>query len=211
MRCKQTVVITGAGGRLGQVMVRRFEHRGDYVVPIFRHSEGGFAADFTDETAVSKLFKTVVQATSTIDVVVHTVGMWAQWPLLDTSLQDFERILRINLTSTFLCFREAVRHMHGRGGTIIGISAQPGVGKAGAQGGAYGASKAGLTRLVEAVAAEHPTVTCFALAPSYILYGNEPDQTRGVTASELADLAIDLTQSRTIPSGSTIKAFGTLA
>lgn len=211
MAIKRTVVITGASGRLGHVMGRRFETRGDRVVRIDRKGAGGFAADLTNETAVSKVFEAVAQSANSIDVVVHTVGTWAQWPLLNTSVGDWEHMMRINLTSAFLCVREAVRHMHARGGTIIGIGARPGVQGASTMGGAYAASKAGLMRLVEAAAAEHPAVRCFVIAPSFILYGDEPEGTRGVSALHLADLAVELTLDGEAKSGTTLEAYGSLA
>lgn len=207
----QTVVITGAGGRLGRVMSDRFAARGDHVIRIDRSGEHGFGSDMTDEAAVSDVFSAVARAVDSIDVVIHTVGMWAQWPILDTPLQDFERMMRINLTSAFLCFREAVRHMERPGGTIIGIGAKSGIGQAGPMGAAYAASKAGLMRLVESVAAEHPIINCFAIAASYILYGDDPTGTRGVAAADLVDLAIELTCNPAAPSGTTFRAFGSLA
>ena len=205
------MVITGAGGRLGQLMAGQFAASGNRVVQIDRTGAHSFGADLTDEAAVMEVFSAVVQANGVPDAVVHTVGMWAQWPLLETRLEDFERVMRINLNSAFLCFREAVRCMKDQGGTLIGIGAKPGFGNAGSRGAAYAASKAGLMRLVEATAAEHPTVRCYALAPSYILYGHEPAAARGVSADHLADLAVELTQEGDVPSGTTIKAFGSLA
>jgi len=207
---RKTVVVTGAGGHLGQVMAGRFLARGDRVVRMDRDGTHGFGADLTDEAAAREVFGRVVQANGIPDAVVHTVGIWAQWPLLETRLEDFERVMRTNLNSAFLCFREAVRCMKDRGGTLIGIGAKPGFGNAGPMGAAYAASKAGLMRLVEATAAEHPTVRCYALAPSYILYGPQPAGTRGVGADELADLAIALIREGDVPSGTTIKAFGSL-
>ena len=208
---RRTVVITGASGRLGHIMGRRFENHGDRVVRIDRTGTGGFAADLTDESAVFDVFEAVARSAKSIDAVVHTVGTWDQWPLLNTRLGDWERMMNINLTSAFLCVREAVRHMHACGGTIICIGARPGVQRASTMGGAYAASKAGLMRLVEAAAAEHPTVRSFAIAPSFILYGDEPEGTRGVSAAELADLAIELTSDGEAKSGTTLEAYGSLA
>ena len=211
MRDARTVVITGARGRLGKVMSRQFEAQGDRVIAIDRDGSGKYVADLVDESSVVSVFESVIREEGGVDVLVHSVGTWAQWSLLDTRLEDWERMMRINLSSSFLCFREAVRHMQNRGGTIIGIGAMPGVEGASAMGGAYAASKAGLMRLIEATAAEFPTVRCFGIAPSLIKYGGEAAGTRGVAAGTLAELAADLATTGTVVSGTTIEAYGSLA
>jgi len=103
---------------------------------------------------VEKAFQNIYDEHQRMDVLVHAVGVWNEWPLLETKLEDWERMMGVNLTTVFLCFREAIRHMKDTGGTSIGIGARPGLEAAVAKGGAYAASKAGLFRLVEAVAAE---------------------------------------------------------
>ncbi|MCY4223325.1 MAG: SDR family NAD(P)-dependent oxidoreductase [Bacteroidetes bacterium] len=103
---------------------------------------------------MEKAFQNIYDEHQRMDVLVHAVGVWNEWPLLETKLEDWERMMGVNLTTVFLCFREAIRHMKDTGGTIIGIGARSGLEAAVAKGGAYAASKAGLFRLVEAVAAE---------------------------------------------------------
>ena len=201
------MVITGAGGRLGQRLVARFEEVGARVVSIGRVDTTQLALDLTKEPEVSDAFTRIKHQYGRIDVLVHAVGMWNEWPLLDTRLEDWERMMRVNLTSSFLCFREAARHMLPAGGTLIGICARSGLEAALARGGSYAASKAGLLRLVEAVAAEYPVLRTYALAPSIIRYGKSAGT--GVRADDLIELAIQLcSESAAALSGTALQAYG---
>lgn len=202
-----TVVITGAGGRLGQRLVARFEEVGACVVSVGRVDTTQLTLDLTKEVEVTDAFAQIKHEYGRIDVLVHAVGMWNEWPLLDTRLEDWERMMRVNLTSSFLCFREAARHMLPAGGTLIGICARSGLEAALAHGGAYAASKAGLLRLVEAVAAEYPALRTYALAPSIIRYGKSTGT--GVQADDLIELAIQLcSESAAALSGTALQAYG---
>ncbi len=186
----KVVVVTGAGGRLGRRLVARFTEVGAHVVAIGNEGTEDIILDLASEDEVVDAFERIQREHKGMDVLVHAVGTWNEWPLLDTKLEDWERMMQINLTTSFLCFREAARHMVKDGGTIIGICARSGLEAAVARGGAYAASKAGLLRLVEAVAAEHPTLNTYALAPSVILYKDTSGP--GVYADDLVQLAIQL-------------------
>lgn len=203
----KVVVVTGAGGRLGQRLVARFTEVGAHVVAIGNEGTEDLIVDLANEGEVVDVFERIQREYKRMDVLVHAVGMWNEWPFLDTRLEDWERMMQINLTTSFLCFREAVRHMVKDGGTIIGICARSGLEAAVARGGAYAASKAGLLRLVEAVAAEHPTLNTYALAPSVIRYRD--DSGPGVHADDLVQLAIQLcSKSAGALRGTALQAYG---
>lgn len=201
-------VITGAGGRLGQRLTARFTEEGAQVITLGNEGMEDFTLDLTRERAVVDTFEKIQRENERLDILVHAVGMWAEWPFLDTDIGDWERMIRINLTTTFLCFREAARHMVDAGGTLIGIGARSGLEAATAQGGAYAASKAGLVRLVEAVAAEHPTLNTYALAPSTIRYQRTVGP--GVHADDLVQMAVQLccTSAEGLR-GTVLQAYGT--
>ncbi|MCY4000774.1 MAG: SDR family NAD(P)-dependent oxidoreductase [Bacteroidetes bacterium] len=76
---------------------------------------------------MEKAFQNIYDEHQRMDVLVHAVGVWNEWPLLETKLEDWERMMGANLTTVFLCFREAIRHMKDTGGTIIGIGARSGL------------------------------------------------------------------------------------
>ncbi len=204
----KVVVVTGAGGRLGRRLVARFREAGARVVSAGNEGTEDLTLDLANEKEVVDAFAQIHQVQGRIDVLVHAVGTWNEWPLLDTKLKDWEHMIQINLTTSFLCFREAARHMVERGGTIIGICAKSGLEAAVARGGAYAASKAGLMRLVEAVAAEHPTLNTYALAPSVILYRDTA--VPGVHAEDLVQLTLQLcSKSARALRGTALQAYGT--
>ena len=217
---EKIVVITGAGGRLGQRMMERFAELGATLVAINRSpvdlpdgADGrSFEFDATDEEAVATCFQQVAGVYGRVDVLVHTVGTWDGRPFLETSLDDWGRIIRINLTSAFLCFREAARLMQEHGGRLIGIASGQGADQGQAEQGAYSAAKAGVVRLVEAVAGEFTGtgITAHAIAPSFILYDEDGDQD-GVSAARLVDLAVTLSgPAGDALNGAVLRAYGTL-
>ncbi|MCY4159416.1 MAG: SDR family NAD(P)-dependent oxidoreductase [Bacteroidetes bacterium] len=203
----KVVVITGGGGRLGQRLITRFAEANARVVSVGNEGTEDLTLDLSSEVEVVNAFEHIQREYHQLDVLVHAVGMWNEWPFLDTKLEDWERMMRVNLTTSFLCFREATRHMIQNGGTIIGICAQSGLEAAVARGGAYAASKAGLLRLIEAVAAEYSTLNTYALAPSVIQYRDRNGP--GVHAEDLAEMAVQLCfESAQALRGTALHAYG---
>jgi len=210
------VVVFGGSGRLGRHLVAGYAGAGYHVVALDRfgtdHADAGVTSlevDCLDEGAVRRAFDSVMRLHGRLDSVVQTVGMWGMAPLLETSLSDWARMLDENLTSTFLCFREAARVMQGTGGRLIGITSQQGVERGAPQQGGYSAAKAGVLRLVEAVAAEYggQGLTAHALAPSTILYGD--DSSAGVRVDDLVSMCLYLSgPAGAALNGSVIRAFG---
>lgn len=219
----KVVVVTGAAGRLGRLVVQQFARDGATIVALVRDEEEArtipfpedaegwaFPVDVTNEALLSACFEQIGQQFGRVDVLVHTVGGWDARPLLETSLEEWDDLLRRNLTSAFLCFREAVRWMEGRGGRIIGIASGQGADRGVAQQGAYAAAKAGVVRLVEAVAAEFEAagITAHAIAPSTILYDASPDG-RGVAAADVVHLCRYLASPAGASlNGTTLRAYG---
>ena len=219
---KKVVVITGAAGRLGQRLVARFAQHGaaiaaiDLNADIITLPEGtpgkAFSANVTREEAVVAVFQQIDAALGPADVLLHTVGTWDGQPFLATSFEDWQRLIDLNLTSAFLCFREAARQMHGRGGRLIGIASGQGADKGRAEQAGYSASKAGVVRLVEAIAEEYngTGLTAHAIAPSAIVFDKASDK-KGVPVADLVELALYLcTPAAAALNGATLRAYGTL-
>ena len=217
---ENVVVITGAGGRLGQRMLAAFAEHGATVVAVGRDAEAipfpegatgrSFSADMTDEADVERLFHQIDEAFSSLSAVIHTVGAWAGQPLTETTLDDFRAMMDVNLTSTFLCFREAARRMEAHGGRLVAMASGQGADRGQAEQYAYSAAKAGVVRLVEAIADEFDGtgLTAHAIAPSFILFDEEGD---GVPASDLVNLALYLcTPAGAALNGATLRAYGRL-
>ncbi|MEZ4702645.1 MAG: SDR family oxidoreductase [Rhodothermales bacterium] len=216
---QRVVVVTGAGGRLAGYMLHALSDAGATLAAVERPGRagalpagaaGGFhQADVSREAGVVDVFAEIVAAYGRIDALIHTVGSWDGRPLTETSLAQWNGQIEANLTTAFLCMREAVRHMRGAGGRIVGIASAQGADRGVAEQAAYSASKAGVVRLIEAIAAEHRPdgIHAFALAPSMILYDGAGGA--GVRAEQLAGLCLDLLRPEAAAmSGSVLRAYG---
>jgi len=184
----KTAIVTGAATGIGRAIVERFGASGANVVIDHRNQpdeaaevvaqvqrDGGTAlavsSDITDEAAVDRLVARAVEAYGGLDILVNNAGIEETHALVDTPLDVWERILRVNLTGAFLCTRAAARAMiaRERGGRIINISsvhedvAFPG-------NAAYAASKGGIRMFMRTAAlelAEHG-ITVNDVAPGAI-------------------------------------------
>ncbi len=128
------------------------------------------AFDITDERAVRDGIDSVETSVGAIDVLVNNAGVQHRVPMLELAVEDWDRVIRTDLTSAFLVGREVARHMIGRnGGKIINIAsvqtdlARPTIA-------AYTAAKGGLRNLTRAMTAEWAShnLQINALAPGYI-------------------------------------------
>ena len=205
------VIVTGASGRLGRVVVDRLAASGARVAALDLDAPAnlpdgarGWAADATDEHAVARAFEAVAEKMGAPWALVHTVGTWDGGPLAQTEVGAWRRVMDLNLTSAFVCVREAVRRGAGR---VVCVASRQGADRAPAEQAAYAASKAGVIRLVEATAAEHPETGAVAVAPSMILFGGESGA--GVSAEAVAELCVRLCgEAGAVHAGATLRAYG---
>lgn len=213
------VALTGAGGRLGSAITRKLLDAGAKVAAIdvteieeLPDGATSFVSDLTDEKSVVETFEDIEQQLGPVGGLIHTVGMWGGSPFADTELADWDAMLNVNLTTTFLCFREAARRMTYRAGHLVAIASGQGADGGVAEQGPYSATKAGVIRLVESVAAEYDArITAAAVAPSMILFGEEEKGTRGVSVEAIADLCVYLAgEGGAIHNGQVLTAYGTL-
>lgn len=220
----QLVVVTGAAGRLGRHVVRHLAQAGATLAVLdldaaalhgVAETAHPFAADATREASVQRAFGEIEAQLGVPDALVHTVGTWGAAPLAETALEDWQQLVDLNLTSAFLCFRAAARLMQkrpeGTPARLVGIASGQGADRGAAEQGAYSAAKAGVVRLVEAVAAEYAGtgLTAHAIAPSTILFDGV-DAQKGVRPERLAALcAYLLTPAADALSGATLRAYGT--
>jgi glucose 1-dehydrogenase len=119
-------------------------------------------ADVSDEGDVRIMFEHVIAALGTVDILINNAGMQWDAPLAEMTLQQWQKVLNVNLTGQFLCAREAVREFKRRGvkpeiscaaGKIIHVSSVheviPWAGHAN-----YAASKGGVMLLMKSIAQE---------------------------------------------------------
>ncbi|NNF57066.1 MAG: SDR family NAD(P)-dependent oxidoreductase [Rhodothermaceae bacterium] len=213
-----TVVLTGACGRLGRVVTQHLVDAGATVAGLDTQereplAEGVrlFTADLTGEDAVVAVFDRIRAEIGSVGALIHTVGMWDGQPFAETSFADWNRVMQVNLTSAFLTFREAARHMQDTGGRLVGIASRQGVERGVGKQAAYSMAKAGVMRLVEAVADEYEGhITAAAVAPSTILFGEEDAEVKGVAVDDVAALCVYLCgPGGSVHNGTVLRAYGT--
>jgi meso-butanediol dehydrogenase / (S,S)-butanediol dehydrogenase / diacetyl reductase len=123
----KTVVVTGAGGGIGKGIATRFAAEGAQVVLADRdqavHATAeeiggiGVQADITSPDDVARVFA----AADRVDVLVNNAGIITISRLEELTLADWERVLRVNTTGTFLCCQAAAARMReqGEGGRLL--------------------------------------------------------------------------------------------
>ncbi len=155
----RVAVITGAASGLGAACAERFAREGA-VVASLDVTPGAQAAeehlvDVGDEVAVAAAVDAVVQHLGRLDVVVNCAGVAGGGPVHLLDAGEWARVLRVNLTGTYLVCKHALRHLVAqRSGTIINFASIEGL--EGTEGGsAYNASKGGVVLLTKNLAIDY--------------------------------------------------------
>lgn len=115
-----------------------------------------YEADVTDETSVTALIDAVMAEHGRLDVVVNAAGVMLRKPYDETSVEEFERVVRVNLTGTWLVGRAAGRALtrQGSGGRIVNLTTVYAERVGPVPESAYYASKAGVVNVTRSLAAE---------------------------------------------------------
>src|SRR6266480_5634478 len=149
----RTAIVTGGMQGIGAAIVKRLEASGAKVR--VWDLNGAPKVDVADASAEKKAAQSALQELGKIDVLVNNAGIAGQnVPTLDYPVEEWERVLRINLTSQFLCCRAVAPHMvKARYGRIVNIASI--AGKEGNPNAvAYSASKAGVVSLTKSLGKE---------------------------------------------------------
>ena len=180
----RSALVTGAASGIGAAVVETFVRAGAMVSawdvlwpgepgPVAGRRPDGSAAtvgratvDVADPEAVERAMAEVVARHGRLDVLVHAAGITDRTPSLEVSLEDWDRIVDVDLRGTFVCVRAAGRAMVAAGsGSIVTISSQLAISPPGGRA-AYVASKAGVIGLTRTLAVEWaPGVRVNAIAP----------------------------------------------
>lgn len=178
--------MTAAGRGIGRATALVLSRWGATLVLVDRDAEachavrgeilrgGGTAeaqgADVCDEGRVTALFADVAARFGRIDVLVNAVGGGKPAALEEISAAEWTRMLEFNVTSCFLCAREAVRHMP-PGGRIVNVASLAGVTTSQLQGAHYTTAKAAVIGLTRHLARElgPRRITVNAIAPGATL------------------------------------------
>ncbi len=129
-----TVVVTGGAGGIGAAVVNRFLSEGLNVASIDRkqsqvqadHSERFLSVpgDVGDPEFCVRAIEMVTEHFGSLDVLVNNAGITHIAPFLDLEIEDFDKVLAINLRAYFIIGQAAARQMvrQGNGGSIINMS-----------------------------------------------------------------------------------------
>ena len=162
----KVALVTGAASGIGLSIARVFASQGATVALADRDEAAltrallllgdgahlALAMDVTDESNWTAAFERLHAQFGRVDVLVNNAGIPAQTSIEDTSLDDWRRVIAVNLDGTFLGCKHAIRAMKtSGGGSIVNVSSI-GALKASTIGPAYGASKAAVWNLTKTVA-----------------------------------------------------------
>ena len=200
----RVALVTGSGGGIGRATARRLAADGAAVVvndvnadaaadtAATIAADGGtvvaVAGDVTDPETVDAIVARATADLGPVDILVNNVGgapagvAWREFR--DTSIDEFDAFVRLNLGSAFLCTRAVIDGMIDRGwGKVVCVNSVSAVyGQRAGVG--YAAAKAGLSGFVHSVAKE---VAPHGVNVNAVLFGNAPHPSRTPERQELLD------------------------
>jgi NAD(P)-dependent dehydrogenase (short-subunit alcohol dehydrogenase family) len=210
--------VTGGAQGIGRCMAETFARLGARSVAGDLQPPGiegvtGVRIDVTDEASVDEAFGRIEREVGPVELLVLNAGVLHKAPLEQLALSDWQRVIDVNLTGTFLCARRAMGQMRQAGyGRVVIVGSSAGINGAGAAPpplAAYAASKAGAMTLAKSIAGEYAEygVTVNAIAPTLIdtgMLSTLPADFRSAipvgrygTPQEVADLAVFLCSGHT--------------
>jgi pteridine reductase len=182
----RVALVTGAGRRLGRAMAAALASRGMTVAIHYWSSHAGadelkrgieaaggraacFAADLSDAHSARALPGRVVDALGRLDVLVNSAASMHHLRFEDTTVEQYDAILDLNLRSVFFCTQGAATALRAARGKVVNIAdlggLEPWPGYA-----AHSVSKAGVVMLTRVLALSlAPDVTVNAIAPGAVL------------------------------------------
>jgi NAD(P)-dependent dehydrogenase (short-subunit alcohol dehydrogenase family) len=185
---KKIAFVTGAGSGIGEQIARLFAQQGAHVIlndirvdaaervaSEIRAAVGSTRTqqlDVAEESQVKAAIERVAATEGRLDILVNNAGVSHVGTVLETSLEDWERVMSVNARGVFLCAREGVRQMLAQspvGGVIINMSsvaATIGIDRRLA----YSASKGAVLALTRSIAIDFVTqgIRCNAICPGTV-------------------------------------------
>ncbi len=191
----KVAIVTGGAGGIGAATARRFAREGARVVVWDRRETlppevmGAEAdrirlalVDVADQGSVARAVAEAIGREGRIDVLINNAGIIRDQFAANLSLEDWEEVLRVNLTGTFIPCQAVIPHFRERkSGRIINTSSTSAFGNRGQAN--YSASKAGVIALTRTLALELArdgvTVNCVAPGPvDTVLMAQVPEKVR---------------------------------
>jgi NAD(P)-dependent dehydrogenase (short-subunit alcohol dehydrogenase family) len=188
----KTALITGASSGIGRAIAKKFHAEGAKLLLMDvteQVLEGGepthrmldvpfFQGDVSNEADVEEAVKRTTELTGRLDIVVNNAVIRVGKPLIETSLEEWNRVMAVNVAGVFLMCRAAVRQMltqeirNEARGRIVNISSQHGM-IASPEDISYGTSKSAIVYMTRQIASDYgaESIVCNAVAPGKILTG----------------------------------------
>ena len=181
----KVIVITGASRGIGAELLRGFARKGLKVVLNYSKSDETadalFAdialftkdilkvkADVSDRHEVRRMFDQVVERFGKIDILINNAGQNIDGPFIQMSDAQWQRVLGVHLTGTFICSQEFVLHSQGNDGHIVNVSASTAL-KGRKNGANYCSAKAGIIALTKCLALElAPKIKVNCVVPGFM-------------------------------------------
>lgn len=136
----KVALVTGAGSGIGYATAMELANQGAAVIAVdLKNAElacdailkaGGNAiaveTDVSNESSVIDAVKTGLKEFERLDFSISCAGIISEAPLIETSIEDFDRVIAVNLRGTFLVGRETIRVMlkQGKAGRVINIASE---------------------------------------------------------------------------------------
>jgi NAD(P)-dependent dehydrogenase (short-subunit alcohol dehydrogenase family) len=158
----KVAVVTGGAKGIGAATVELLKQHGARAVSL----DLADGCDVTDEQAVTKAFDNIGR----IDILVNNAGRAARKPATELSLKEWNDVVELNLTATFLCSRLAHPYLKQRGGAIVNLASIMGFSGGIFPNASYQASKGGVVNLTRALALEWAAdnIRVNAVAPTFV-------------------------------------------
>ena len=188
----RVALVTGAGRRLGRAMAHALAERGMTLGIHYHASDRGalelrdeitaaggraacFAADLSDAAAARELPRRVAAELGALDVLVNSAAIMLRIPFEETTPEEYDQVLDLNLRAVFFCTQGAAPALRAARGKVVnmadlsGLEPWPGFA-------AHSVAKAGVVMLTRVLArALAPEVTVNAIAPGAVLVPEEYD------------------------------------
>ncbi|MHC1696472.1 MAG: glucose 1-dehydrogenase [Geobacteraceae bacterium] len=182
----KVVIVTGGAQGIGKAIAKAFLEKGWTTMVADSDREAGeettrefstlgtilfIETDVSNEEQVERLFQQTMRHFGRIDTLINNAGISDNKPLANLTLEEWNRVLGVNLTGSFLCAKHAAPHLEKTGGSIINIaSTRAFMSEACTE--AYSASKGGIVALTHALAVSlGPGIRVNCISPGWIETG----------------------------------------